>query len=124
VEGDILRKLHREINERTFNSISVDGCTSTNDSFGIISLGFIKEDLENLRQSLEEVSLSLAKKIVEDGEGATRIIKVVVKNASISLKAKTIAEKIATSNLVKTAIFGRDPNWGRIVASAGPPPFP
>jgi glutamate N-acetyltransferase/amino-acid N-acetyltransferase len=66
----------------------------------------------------------LAKKIVEDGEGATRIIKVVVKNASISLKAKTIAEKIATSNLVKTAIFGRDPNWGRIVASAGSTPFP
>jgi glutamate N-acetyltransferase/amino-acid N-acetyltransferase len=49
---------------------------------------------------------------------------VVVKNASISLKAKTIAEKIATSNLVKTAIFGRDPNWGRIVASAGSTPFP
>ncbi|WP_448587712.1 bifunctional glutamate N-acetyltransferase/amino-acid acetyltransferase ArgJ [Thermocrinis sp.] len=119
-----LRELHKDINERTFNSISVDACTSTNDSFGLISLGFLKEDLENVKQAVEEVSLNLAKKVVEDGEGATRIIKIVVKNASISLKAKAIAEKVATSNLVKTAIFGRDPNWGRIVASAGSTPFP
>ena len=119
-----LRELHREINERTFNSISVDACTSTNDSFGLISLGVVKEDLQDVKQAIEEVSLNLAKKIVEDGEGATRIIKVSVKNASISMKAKTIAEKVATSNLVKTAIFGRDPNWGRIAAAAGSTAFP
>ncbi|MGB9873637.1 MAG: bifunctional glutamate N-acetyltransferase/amino-acid acetyltransferase ArgJ, partial [Hydrogenobacter sp.] len=119
-----LKELHREITERTFNSISVDGCTSTNDSFGIISLGVVKEDLEKVRQTLHQVSLDLAKKIVEDGEGATRIIKVVVKNASLELKARTIAEKIALSNLVKTAVFGRDPNWGRILASVGSTAFP
>lgn len=119
-----LKELHREITEKTFNSISVDGCTSTNDSFGVISLGVIKEDLEKVRQTLHQVSLDLAKKIVEDGEGATRIIKVVVKNASLELKARTIAEKIALSNLVKTAVFGRDPNWGRILASAGSTAFP
>ena len=124
LDSFILRELHREINERTFNSISVDACTSTNDSFGLISLGVVKEDLQDVKQTVEEVSLNLAKKIVEDGEGATRIIKVSVKNASISIKAKTIAEKVATSNLVKTAIFGRDPNWGRIAAAAGSTAFP
>ena len=124
IESELLAELHKEVNERTFNSISVDGCTSTNDSFGIISLGLIKEELEKVREALYNVSLSLAKKIVEDGEGATRIIKITVKNASIQLKAKTIAEKIALSNLVKTAIFGRDPNWGRILAGAGSTPFP
>ncbi|WP_029552229.1 bifunctional glutamate N-acetyltransferase/amino-acid acetyltransferase ArgJ [Thermocrinis jamiesonii] len=124
IDSLTLKELHREINERTFNSITVDACTSTNDSFGLISLGVLKEDMQNIRQAVEEVSLNLAKKIVEDGEGATKIIKVIVKNASLSIKAKVIAEKVATSNLVKTAIFGRDPNWGRIVAAAGSTAFP
>lgn len=121
---DVLERMHRDINERTFNSISVDGCMSTNDSFGLISLGVLKEDLQKVSDAVEEVSLSLAKKIVQDGEGATRLIKVLVKNASLQLKAKLIAQAIATSNLIKTAIFGKDPNWGRIVASAGSTPFP
>jgi glutamate N-acetyltransferase/amino-acid N-acetyltransferase len=121
---EVLEKLHREINERTFNSISVDACMSTNDSFGLISLGTHKEELESVREALEEVSLSLAKSIVQDGEGATRVIKVHVKNASISLKARLIAQAVATSNLVKTAVFGKDPNWGRIVAAVGSTAFP
>ena len=119
-----LNKLHLDVNSRTFNSISVDGCMSTNDSFALVSLGLVKKELEEVSRQVEEVSLNLAKKIVEDGEGATRIIKVVVKNASISLKARYIAEKVATSNLVKTAVYGKDPNWGRIVAAAGSTPFP
>ncbi|MCX8075629.1 MAG: bifunctional glutamate N-acetyltransferase/amino-acid acetyltransferase ArgJ [Aquificaceae bacterium] len=122
-EGN-MEKLHRDVNERTFNSISVDGCMSTNDSFGLISLGLVKEDLQKVSDAVEEVSLNLAKKIVQDGEGATRVIKVTVKNASLQLKAKLIATAVATSNLVKTAVFGRDPNWGRIVASVGSTPFP
>ncbi|QID33828.1 bifunctional glutamate N-acetyltransferase/amino-acid acetyltransferase ArgJ [Pampinifervens florentissimum] len=121
---DVIERLHRDINERTFNSISVDGCMSTNDSFGLISLGLLKEDLQMVSEAVEEVSLSLAKKIVQDGEGATRVIKVHVKNASIQLKARLIAQAVAVSNLVKTAVFGKDPNWGRIVAAAGSTPFP
>ncbi len=119
-----LRELHREINAKTFNSISVDGCMSTNDSFALVSLGLVKDELERISRTVEEVSLNLAKKIVEDGEGAHHVIKVTVKHASISLKARTIAEKVATCNLVKTAVYGNDPNWGRIVASAGSTPFP
>lgn len=121
---NIIERLHRDVNERTFNSISVDGCQSTNDAFGLISLGLYRDDIQKVSDALEDVSISLAKKIVQDGEGATRVIKSVVKNASIQLKARLIAQAIATSNLVKTAIFGRDPNWGRIVASAGSTPFP
>ncbi|MEJ5338752.1 MAG: bifunctional glutamate N-acetyltransferase/amino-acid acetyltransferase ArgJ [Aquificaceae bacterium] len=124
LDENVIERLHRDINERTFNSISVDGCMSTNDSFGLISLGLLKEDLQAVSDAIEEVSLSLARKIVQDGEGATRVIKVHVKNTSIQLKARLIAQAIATSNLVKTAIFGRDPNWGRIVAAAGSTPFP
>ncbi len=121
---DVIERLHRDINERTFNSISVDGCMSTNDSFGLISLGLLKEDLQMVSEAVEEVSLSLAKKIVQDGEGATKVIKVHVKNVSIQLKARLIAQAVAVSNLVKTAVFGKDPNWGRIVAAAGSTPFP
>lgn len=124
LEEDVLHELHREVCDRTFNSITVDGCTSTNDSFGLISLGVVREDLQKVRKAVEEVSLSLATKIVEDGEGATKVIKVVVKNASIELKARMLAEKVATSLLVKTAVHGRDPNWGRIVAALGSTPFP
>ncbi len=121
---EVIERLHIDVNERTFNSISVDGCMSTNDSFGLISLGLLKEDLQRVSEAIEDVSLSLAKRIVQDGEGATRLIKVHVKNASIQLKARLIAQAIATSNLVKTAIFGKDPNWGRIVAAAGSTAFP
>ncbi|MDW8294006.1 MAG: bifunctional glutamate N-acetyltransferase/amino-acid acetyltransferase ArgJ [Aquificaceae bacterium] len=124
LEEGVIERLHRDVNERTFNSISVDGCMSTNDSFGLISLGLIREELQKVSDAVEEVSLSLAKKIVQDGEGATRLIKVVVKNASLQLKAKMIAQSVALSNLVKTAVFGKDPNWGRIVAAAGSTPFP
>ncbi len=124
LDTNTLHRLHLDINDRTFNSISVDGCTSTNDSFALVSLDLIKEDLEKVSNSIEKVSLDLAKKIVSDGEGAHHLIKISVKNASISLKAKTIAEKIATSLLVKTALYGNDPNWGRIVSAAGSTPFP
>ncbi len=124
VDSFTLSQIQKEVVERTFNSISVDGCTSTNDSFGIISLGIVKDEVENVRQAMHEISLSLAKKIVEDGEGATRLIKVTVKRASLELKAKVIAQKIATSNLVKAAVFGKDPNWGRVLAAAGSTAFP
>ncbi len=111
--------IHRWINERTFNSITVDGCMSTNDSFALVSLNEVVAEGETLRRAVEEVSLTLAKKIVKDGEGATKVIAVTVLGARTEKKAKAIARKVANSLLVKTAVFGGDPNWGRIAGAVG-----
>jgi len=119
VEKGELENLHRRVNEKTFNSITVDGCMSTNDSFALVSLGEIVAEKQTLERGIEEVSLTLAKKIVKDGEGATKVIAVTVLKAKTEKKAKTIAKKVANSLLVKTAVFGRDPNWGRIAAALG-----
>ncbi len=124
VEENMLREIHKDVTERTFNSITVDGCESTNDSFGLISLGEVKADPEKVRELVYRVSYTLAKKIVEDGEGASRVIRVVVKRASLKIKAREIAKAVANSLLVKTAIYGRDPNWGRILAAAGSTEYP
>ncbi len=102
----------------------MDGCESTNDSFGLVSLGELKADPVEVEEGVFEVSQTLAKKIIEDGEGATRVIKVTVKGATLEMKAREIARTIANSLLVKTAIYGRDPNWGRIAAAAGSTEFP
>jgi glutamate N-acetyltransferase/amino-acid N-acetyltransferase len=72
-----------------------------------------------VKRDIRKVAETIAKQIVEDGEGATKIGKVIVKNAESEIKAKKIAERVATSELVKTALFGCDPNWGRIAAAAG-----
>jgi len=117
-----LRKIHLDVNERTFNSITVDGCTSTNDSFLLIALG--EEDIpaERVKEDTFTVSEAIAKAIVADGEGATKVGIVRVINALHREKAKAIAERVATSELIKTALFGCDPNWGRIAAAAGSVP--
>lgn len=119
-----LRDIHERVTDKTFNSITVDGCTSTNDSFGLVSLGELKADPKDVEECVFEVSQTLAKKIVEDGEGATKVIKVTVKRATLERKAREIARSIASSLLVKTAVYGRDPNWGRIAAAAGSTEFP
>ncbi len=124
VDFETLHQIHRNVVERTFNSITVDGCESTNDSFGLIALGEVNADPRGVENEVFEVSQSLAKKIVEDGEGATKIIKVTVKRATLEIKAREIAKAVANSILVKTAIYGRDPNWGRIAAAAGSTEFP
>ena len=113
--------------DRSFNSITVDGDTSTNDSLialangqsrtpAITELGAESEKLEAM---LTAVCQHLAKAIARDGEGATCLIEVEVTGAHDELSAQQIAKTIAGSSLVKSAIFGRDPNWGRIVAAAG-----
>ncbi len=114
-----LRDIHRWVNERTFNSITVDGCMSTNDSFALVSLNEVVAEGETLKRAVEEVSLTLAKKIVKDGEGATKVIAVTILGARTEKKAKAIARKVANSLLVKTAVFGGDPNWGRIAGAVG-----
>jgi glutamate N-acetyltransferase / amino-acid N-acetyltransferase len=113
--------------DRSFNSITVDGDTSTNDSLialangqsrtpAIVEMGAEAEKLEAM---LTEVCQHLAKAIARDGEGATCLIEVQVTGAHDELSARQIAKTIAGSSLVKSAIFGRDPNWGRIAAAAG-----
>jgi glutamate N-acetyltransferase/amino-acid N-acetyltransferase len=117
----------RPVVERTFNRISVDGDCSTNDAVTLLARRGASDRDRSLdasfAEALEEVCASLARKIVADGEGATVVLEIMVAGASSSAEADAIARRIATSPLVKTAAFGRDPNWGRVLAAAGSAPF-
>lgn len=113
--------------ETTFNQITVDGDTSTNDMVLVLSNGCTlnKEilpdtpEFDKFSAMLHFVMQELAKKIAKDGEGATKLIEVEVINAPNSLDARMMAKSVVGSSLVKTAIFGEDPNWGRILAAVG-----
>ncbi len=106
--------------EKSFNRISVDGDMSTNDCVFLFSQkDGVKVDKFKFKKLLEDILKNLAIKIVEDGEGATKVMHIIVKGAKNKTKALKIAKKIGNSLLVKTAIFGCDPNWGRIIAAAG-----
>lgn len=110
----------KEIADKTFNAISVDGDTSTNDMVIFISTCLGKEiSLEEFKVSLEDVCVNLAKKVVLDGEGTTKLIELNLYGIKDQSLAYKIGKKIINSLLVKTAIFGLDPNWGRIIASLG-----
>ncbi|MGA2809836.1 MAG: bifunctional glutamate N-acetyltransferase/amino-acid acetyltransferase ArgJ [Candidatus Acidiferrum sp.] len=123
----LLQKTLEEVVARTFNAISVDGDTSTNDTLLVLANGkagapSIKKGTSAHRAflaALEDVCGSLALQIVGDGEGAQRVIEIEVRGAKSDASAKRIAATIATSPLVKTAFAGADPNWGRILAAAG-----
>jgi glutamate N-acetyltransferase/amino-acid N-acetyltransferase len=128
VAPQTLRKLVREETNRSFNRITVDGDTSTNDTLFVLANGLAaNRTIENptstaahsFRQALGEVLLNLARRIVADGEGATKSVEVRVKGASDQLQALQGARTVANSPLVKTALFGEDANWGRIVAALG-----
>src|SRR5207244_7162779 len=127
ISPSLLQRSLRDVTSRTFNSISVDGDTSTNDTLLVLANGAagtpsISNGSKAHRQfaaSLEEVCGSLAQQIVADGEGAQRVIEIEVRGARTESAARKIAETIATSPLVKTAFAGADPNWGRIFAAAG-----
>lgn len=112
-------------NKKSFSRISVDGDTSTNDSLFILANGtshaMIEDDASNavFARILDQVCIELAKQVVKDGEGATKLIQIQVKGAKTPEDAFKVCETIAHSNLVKTAIYGEDPNWGRIMAAAG-----
>ncbi|MDT8378890.1 MAG: bifunctional glutamate N-acetyltransferase/amino-acid acetyltransferase ArgJ [Desulfotignum sp.] len=111
--------------DRSFNRITVDGDTSTNDTLLCLAGGtgnaHINDDASRavFQDLLESVCRNLAKQIVRDGEGATKVVQITVKGAATKQDAFKAAEAIAHSNLVKTAIYGKDPNWGRITAAAG-----
>ncbi|MGT2907101.1 bifunctional glutamate N-acetyltransferase/amino-acid acetyltransferase ArgJ [Streptococcus dentiloxodontae] len=113
--------------EKTFNQITVDGDTSTNDMVLVLSNGCTLNqeilpdtpEFEKFSAMLNFVMQELAKKIAKDGEGATKLIQVDVTGAPDSLEARMLAKSVVGSSLVKTAIFGEDPNWGRILAAIG-----
>lgn len=123
----VLRRALREAVAKTFNAISVDGDTSTNDTLALLAngaSGAVKiiegsSDYRKFVAALEFVCRSLAFQIVADGEGAQRVIEILVRGAATGHAAEQIARTIANSSLVKTAIAGGDPNWGRILAAAG-----
>ena len=122
--SDEAGRLLRNAVDMSFNRVSVDGECSTNDAVVLLANGAsgiersAAGDAE-LAATLGEVCAALARQIVEDGEGATVLLEIEVAGASSEAEATAIARRIATSPLVKTAAFGRDPNWGRVLAAAG-----
>lgn len=127
ISYDALKRLLENAVEKSYNMIDVDGDTSTNDTMIVLANGLAENkeivegtrDYEDFRSAFDEINVELAKKIVEDGEGATKLIQVEVINAADEKTARKIARSIVSSNLVKTAIYGEDANWGRIIAAAG-----
>jgi glutamate N-acetyltransferase/amino-acid N-acetyltransferase len=116
-----LRAALKQAIERSFNRISVDGDTSTNDTVAVLANGVSKVTpaARAFGEALAEVLASLAQQIVKDGEGAKKFVTIEVRGAATDTAAEKIARSIANSPLVKTAIAGSDPNWGRILSAAG-----
>ena len=126
--NDVLNKLIKKNVEDSFNAITCDGDTSTNDMIAIFSTGKAKHrkitnlsdnKLKYFDEALKKVLLNLAKRVVADGEGASKFITIKIINAKTEQEAKKIGFSIANSPLVKTAIAGEDPNWGRVVMAIG-----
>src|SRR5262249_31246704 len=122
-----LRNLLREEVDATLNSVTIDGDTSTNDSCFLLAGGAAENPLlrgddkagRGFRDMLHEVLSQLARKLVRDGEGATKVVAIEVVGAETGRDARTVARRVASSPLVKTAIGGADPNWGRILCAIG-----
>ncbi len=123
---------HRELQvhmeetlSKSFNAITVDGDTSTNDSFFLLANGLAGgstlsiSEKHQFQKALDYICMSLAKMIVRDGEGATKLIEYKIVGAKTESDATSVAKSVANSILVKSAFFGEDPNWGRILAAAG-----
>jgi glutamate N-acetyltransferase/amino-acid N-acetyltransferase len=129
VSKSFLRKVLADEIESTFNRVSVDGDTSTNDSVFLMASGAAKNKPiesdggggkgEAFRQAVHDTLADLARQIVRDGEGANHVVTIEVLGAPSSDAAEVVARRIAYSPLCKTAFFGADPNWGRIIAAVG-----
>ena len=127
VEPGFLAGVTRSVADRSFNQVTIDGDSSTNDSFLILANGAAGNEpvragtaeAEHLVEALVEVARELSRSIARDGEGATRLITVRVEDATSDAEARTAARTVASSSLVKTAVHGGDPNWGRIVCALG-----
>jgi len=125
VPSDLLQRALITSTEQSFNRITIDGDTSTNDTVLLLANSGSeaavenRDDLKVFQQVLDEITIHLAKELVRDGEGVTKLVEIKVMGASTDQDARIIADTIAHSNLVKTAFFGEDANWGRILAAAG-----
>jgi glutamate N-acetyltransferase/amino-acid N-acetyltransferase len=127
IDAKALNTVFHQVIDSTFNAVSVDGCMSTNDTAIILANGLAGNNpleraqarLQRFREMLTDVLAELAQAVVRDGEGATKFITVVVEGAKSKSDARRVAYSVSNSNLVKTAFFGEDPNWGRILAAIG-----
>ena len=127
IDPTALQRALKAAVDQSFNCISVDGDTSTNDTVLCLANGMARNrkiragtrDFGRFTQLLASASQELALAICRDGEGVTKIVKIVVKEAQTAKAAKQVAASIATSNLVKTALFGEDANWGRVMGAIG-----
>jgi glutamate N-acetyltransferase/amino-acid N-acetyltransferase len=125
ISGPVMKAVLREAVDRTFNRISVDGCMSTNDTVILLATGKAQRppSLTAFTEGLNVLCADLAEQLVRDGEGATKVLHIAVTGARTEPDAVGIAKAIASSALVKTALAGGDPNWGRIIAAMGACPF-
>ena len=122
---DLLQEMLAAAVDISLNRITIDGDTSTNDTVLLLANGTSGIHLKNtdsrkiFQRVLDDVLFNLAKLLVTDGEGATKLVEIIVKGAASDDNARRVADTVAHSNLVKTALFGEDANWGRILAAAG-----
>jgi len=125
IAPEVLHQVLTRATDASFNRITIDGDTSTNDTILVLANGRsgVNVDagpgLEAFDKALHEVLMDLARQVVKDGEGATKLVEVKVRGAGSDAEATLVAQAVANSSLVKTAFFGQDANWGRILAAAG-----
>lgn len=120
IPATTLQTIFKEAVNHSFNMVSVDTDTSTSDTVAIMANGLAgKVDIKQFTEALNNMSIDLAKEIARDGEGATKLVEVTVNASSSFVQAKKVAKSIVNSPLVKTAIFGKDANWGRIAMAIG-----
>jgi glutamate N-acetyltransferase/amino-acid N-acetyltransferase len=120
VAAPALDSVFRSVVDRTFNSLSVDTDTSTSDTAAVLANGLAGPvDLDGFAVALEDVCRSLTRQLARDGEGATKLLTVSVDGARDDAQAKRVAKAVLNSPLVKTAVHGADPNWGRVAMAVG-----
>lgn len=125
IDIQLAQEILRESSDNSFNMISVDGDMSTNDCVFMLANGASgievssNEDINIFKEALHEIAVILAKSIARDGEGATKLIEAKVTGLNDETLSKELAKKIISSSLVKTAVYGESPNWGRVLAKIG-----
>jgi len=117
--GQVLKECLRDAVKDSFNMLTVDGDTSTNDTVLLTATGRVACRIEVFREALKYVCIELARMMARDGEGASKYFETEVTGARSEDDARLVAKAVANSNLVKTAVYGADPNWGRIICAAG-----